>query len=224
MVQIPIACTGAAAIPWSDLVPFQGSLKTLSDANYAKMKKEILELGFSEPISVWLGAGGEPFILNGHQRVTTIKKMVEKEGYSVESLPVSLVAAKSYGEAKRKVLALASTYGTMKESGLATFMVENEISLDEVKLSFDFPQLDFAEVEASIKALNSENAEKLEGATKSPTIRNFNIGYNIAFDSVEQQQDWFAFLKWLKVRYATPTTIGAKLCALCNDLRSQDPG
>ncbi|MBK8202452.1 MAG: hypothetical protein IPK68_09130 [Bdellovibrionales bacterium] len=55
--RIQIKCRGAESVPYDKLNPLQGNLKDLSDENYSKLKKEILELGFSEPISVWENDG-----------------------------------------------------------------------------------------------------------------------------------------------------------------------
>ena len=63
-------------------------------------------MGFSEPIAVWLHKG-KSFILNGHQRVAVLRALAS-EGYTIPPLPVSIVDAESYQQAKKKVLALTS--------------------------------------------------------------------------------------------------------------------
>ena len=68
--MLDIACTGATTADINKLKPLQGKLKKLSDSNYEKLKTEILETGFSEPISVW-DDNGTLRILNGHQRLAT---------------------------------------------------------------------------------------------------------------------------------------------------------
>lgn len=57
MSEIKVTCSGAKTAKYTDIKPLQGSLKKLTNQNYEKLKKEIIELGFSEPISVW--AAGE---------------------------------------------------------------------------------------------------------------------------------------------------------------------
>lgn len=142
MSSIRITCQGAAYLPYTLLTPFQGELKTLSETNYKKLKKEILELGFSEPISVWPNEGTN-YILNGHQRHRTVKQMVEVEGYECDRLPVNYIEAKDIKEAKRKVLALTSNYGKIDGQGLYQFMEEAEIPYLEVVESFDFTEINF---------------------------------------------------------------------------------
>jgi len=111
----------------------------LSETNYNKLKKEILELGFSEPLSVWR-QGENNFLLNGHQRVRTIRRMVE-DGYECPELPVNWVEAADENEAKRKVLALTSQYGTLESQGLYEFISDSDISVDDIEESFHFPEI-----------------------------------------------------------------------------------
>lgn len=73
-----MTCAGAETRLLDELVEFQGELKTLSPENAARLRREILELGFSEPISVWQH-DGTCYILNGHQRVTVLRGMAASE-------------------------------------------------------------------------------------------------------------------------------------------------
>lgn len=136
---VKITCTGAKTAAIEDLTHFQGNLKSLSFKNYQKLKAEIVELGFSEPVSVWEN-GGKMFILNGHQRTRTLIKM-RGEGYVVPPIPVSLIQAGSLKEAKKKVLALTSQYGVMEEDGLYEFMHESGITPVELDI-YRFPEID----------------------------------------------------------------------------------
>jgi DNA modification methylase len=143
---IQIACQGALTLPHTELVPFQGSLKSLSEEDYVKLKTEITERGFSEPISVWQ-SDGKNFILNGHQRLRTIQQMLA-EGWEVPPLPVSLIFADSYKEAKHKCLSLASQYGKVEGEGLYEFIMDAELDVEAVFDSFRFPEIDFEDFKA----------------------------------------------------------------------------
>jgi ParB-like nuclease family protein len=143
-LKVEIKCVGSAELPLKDLLEFQGNLKSLSKENYGKLKKEILELGFSEPFSVWKSPRGY-LLLNGHQRARTLKAMAE-EGFELPGkFPVSVVDAKDEAEAKRKVLAMASQYGTVEGQGLYEFMHEAGIAMDDLEGSFAFPEIDLDE-------------------------------------------------------------------------------
>ena len=138
---IQINCTGSDTKSIDEIKEFQGNLKDLSDQNFEKLKKEILELGFCEPISIWKGN-----ICNGHQRLKVLKKMQE-DGYLIPKIPVNIIKAKDKKEAKKIVLALTSQYGQITEEGLFNFMQDADILLDEVKESFNFNEIDMESFE-----------------------------------------------------------------------------
>lgn len=143
MDTIDIQCEGADSVDIRDLTEFQGDLKTLSPDNAQKLRNQILDIGFSEPIAVWR-SGGENYILNGHQRLSVLLGM-EADGYDIPPIPVSYVEARSYGEAKRKVLALTSQYGEITHGGLDEFLAETDIAdLDD----FRFPEIEMEDLEA----------------------------------------------------------------------------
>lgn len=142
METINIKCKGHTSINVSELKPFQGNLKDLSESNYNKLKGEILRLGFSEPVSVWIHSGIS-YVINGHQRVRTIGRMIE-EGYSCDDLPCNLIEAKDKKEAKQKILALTSQYGNMTTDGLYEFLSESGIDVAEIEDNFNFPEIDAA--------------------------------------------------------------------------------
>lgn len=143
--EIEITCKGADSIFLEQLNPFQGNLKDLSRENYEKLKKEVLELGFSEPISVWKDKE-KLRVLNGHQRLRVLAQL-EKEGFSVPAIPINYVEAEDEKEAKKKILALTSQYGEMTGQGLYEFMDSAELSIDEVFKSFRFPEIDLKKFE-----------------------------------------------------------------------------
>jgi DNA modification methylase len=137
---IEIKCEGADQVSIDKLKPLQGRLKKLSDVNYNKLKTEILETGFSEPISAWKDKGTYR-ILNGHQRLATLRKLKD-EGHTIPQIPISLVEAKDMDEAKRKVLALTSQYGEMTNEGLKEFIEGTSLDTDKLFDNFNFPEID----------------------------------------------------------------------------------
>lgn len=123
------------------LHPFQGDLKSLSNKNLKKLKKQIDTLGFSEPIVVWEN-DGVVNILNGHQRLIAIKSMNPSQ-----EIPCIFVAAADSREAKKKVLALTSQYGQMTRDSLADFMEGAQLNWDEVVEHFRFPEVSWPGLE-----------------------------------------------------------------------------
>ena len=140
--KIEVKCRGAELADIDQLQPLQGNLKDLTTENYNKLKKEILELGFSEPFSVWRHEG-KLNVLNGHQRLRVLKQLREKEGYDVPKVPINTVEAKDLAEAQRKILALTSNYGSITRDGLYEFATQAHITLEEMTNSFTFPEIDF---------------------------------------------------------------------------------
>jgi len=172
--KIQISCQGATAVDYRELVPFQGNLKNLHREDYERLRREISELGFSEPISVWKD-DGKFFIINGHQRLRTVKQMVEEEGFAPPDLPVSFVKAENYEEAKRKVLAMASQYGRVQKDGLYEFLQDMELSPEELAEHFRFPEVDLAGfveefyLDDQPDPLDVANSESGENASGQPT-------------------------------------------------------
>lgn len=138
---IQITCQGADVLPLDKLEVFQGDLKSLSKKNYAKLKNQILEVGFSAPIFVWEHKGHH-YILDGTQRTRTLLKM-QKEGFDIPELPIVWIDAKDMREARVKLLSIASQYGEVESQGLYEFLHEADISFEELDLSFQLPEIDF---------------------------------------------------------------------------------
>jgi len=144
--EILINCSSKNSLSLDDLTIFQGNLKDLSDANYEKIKKSILDHGIISPWHIWNNK--DKFnILDATQRTRALLKMRD-EGYKIPKVPVVFITAKSIAEAKRMVLALTSQYGNMTHDGLHEFINEAGISFDELKESFEFPEIDLAKFEA----------------------------------------------------------------------------
>lgn len=137
---IPIRCKGASTLKLSELHDFQGNLKVLTFENQGKLEREILELGFSEPVSVWVDKKKKAHILNGHQRVRTVKALVERGSHACPGLPVSFVEADNMKQAKQKVLALTSQYGSMTDDGLREFLDDSGLGLEDLE-RFEFPEI-----------------------------------------------------------------------------------
>ena len=140
MEALRIECEGSGVLDVDKLVPFQGSLKTLSKENYLKLKAEMLAEGFSFPVFVWQHEGSN-FIIDGHQRCNTLQEM-KKEGYKIPPIPVAMVKAATYKQAKKKVLAAASVYGRIDDQGLYEFLNGAGIEIDEIVEKIDLPNFD----------------------------------------------------------------------------------
>jgi DNA modification methylase len=119
------------------LTPFQGKLKTLSDANFNKLRKSIMEEGFSFTVHVWENAD-VTYIIDGHQRVSVLHQM-RKQGIMIPPISCSFVSAKTYRDAKKLVLLAISQYGKIQKDGFLEFVDGEDFDFTD----YDFPDLSF---------------------------------------------------------------------------------
>lgn len=140
MKKVEIKCTGSDYASVDDFHPLQGGLKVLNDENYQKLRYQILTYGFSEPVAAWEN-DNKKFIISGHQRIATLKRMVD-EGYQVPFIPYVMVQAENEHEAKMKVLSMASQYGVVSSDGLKIFMEDMDIEIADLEQNFALPGID----------------------------------------------------------------------------------
>lgn len=129
---ISIQCKSGMTLPFKELNVFQGRLKNLPKVEYEKLRRAILEDGYSFAIHVWKDKKGKWQILDGHQRQYVIAKLISEEGYTCPPLPVVAVDAESYKQAKRKLISAASTYGQGDPTGLGEFLKDVSFTADEL--------------------------------------------------------------------------------------------
>lgn len=159
MNDVKIFCTAKAELDIEQMIPFQGKFKSLSKENYRRLKNILLEEGIAAAITIWKDKG-KNFMLDGHQRREALVRM-RAEGIKVPKIPVNFTVCKDAKEARRKVLALASTYGEVEASFLKDFSSSAGFNIDDLKDRFQFPDFDLNAFTRSLgaSALN-EGAEK----------------------------------------------------------------
>jgi len=108
--------SGLDHVPVSSLEPFQGELKDLSEREYNKLKKSILENNLIVPFFVWLETGK---LLDGHQR----QRVFIREHW-VMDVPVVYISAASEQDAKKKLLVISSQYGHVTQEGWDEFVFD----------------------------------------------------------------------------------------------------
>lgn len=143
---IRIATEGATTVDINTLNDLQPSnFKTLTVTDYQKLKNSILELGFSFPIDMWTDSQGKRWVVDSHQRLKVLRKMRDEEGYIIPPLPADHTHAKNRKEARKKLLAAASKYGSISEEGLTDFLNETdfEIPVEEVMDFVTFPEIEY---------------------------------------------------------------------------------
>ncbi len=163
-MKVEITCQGATKLPLEAMTELQGELKSLALEDYSRLRSQIIENGFSEPISIWRN-GEKSFVLNGHQRLRALARM-KLEGWEIPEVPVSIVQAENLEQAKKKLLGLASVYGRVTPEGLAAFLAETDIDPEYLSVNYHFPEIDMAAfTEEFFK--NSDLDDPLSGAKGS---------------------------------------------------------
>lgn len=150
MKNIAITCQGAATAKLEELVPLQGDLKTLDREGYKKLKRALLDHGFSFPFFVWKD-GTKLRVLDGHQRDRVLRRL-KAQGYKIPPLPIAFIEAKDETEARKKILLLSSQYGEMTEETLMEYLKESEIDLDDLLDDVDLPQVDLEKLADRLEA------------------------------------------------------------------------
>lgn len=193
--KIEITVSGNKTLPLESLEPFQGSLKHLEKDEYEKLRKNLIEFGFSFVVHVWENEG-KFHIIDGHQRIFTLSQMKKVEGWVIPDIPVALVSAKSFGEAKRKVLAAASQYGKVSKGSLELYLKENDIPYDELVSNFSFPEVDFSELADSFNQPSDPGIEDYEdkdektSASSSSQVKQIQLFFKL--------DDYFKFIEMVE--------------------------
>jgi len=140
--EIKVQCETKLYLPIENLNEFQGELKTLSTVNFEKLKKQIIDQGFSSPFLVWKN-DGIYFLLDGHQRKRVVTKLKEA-GYKVPDLPCVEIFAKTKLEAKKKLLSYVSQFGKVDKQGLYQYIIDAELGIEDMQ-EFEIPEVNMEE-------------------------------------------------------------------------------
>ena len=192
-IETAISADSLEFVEIQSLTGFQGSLKKLSDENFERLKALLIDLKFSFVVHVWKN-GGKLYILDGHQRVAALERM-KGEGFEIPKIPTISVEAESFEQAKKKVLAGTSQFGTMTNQGLIDFTNDAGLSLDDLE-SFSFPEIDIPAliIEASpegvktLEAIERDEAQKDAEAYKNAVIKQIVLYFEgDVYDSVVER-------------------------------------
>lgn len=158
MKKLKIAVRGAAELPIDKLEPFQGELKRIDREDFEALRKSLIEDGVTFVLHVWQN-GGKNYLIDGHQRLATMKMMRDQDKYEVPPVPVAYVEAANIKEARRKVLLAISQHGKVTDRTLSDYLKENQIDPVELTSVFRLPGIDVAKFMA-----------KFDVAAIAPTI------------------------------------------------------
>jgi hypothetical protein len=197
---VKIAVKGATTIKLEDLEPFQGDLRTLERSEYEALRENILKHGFSFTMHVWQHRK-KNYIIDGHQRLFTLKKLAEDEGYKVPPVPVSLVQASSFKEAKLKVLAGVANYGKMTEKSLGEYLKINDIPIDEIVTTFKFPGIDILKLTEAIEQMEKPTVESIEFNLQPMRVSGDGVKQVVLFFDTETHDEFMVAVNKLSKHY-----------------------
>jgi hypothetical protein len=149
-------------IAWATIKGFTfNNLKSEKGREVAKLKLSILENGFTVPFILWRNKK-ETYVVDGTGRKLALE-LLEYEGHAIEDLPVIYVKAKNLTEAKKKVLAVSSSYGEVDAESWRNFT--SDLDLDDIDLAF--VELDGFDPDSILKELDeSDNKKPKKGKTQ----------------------------------------------------------
>ena len=171
-------------VKWRDLRWLQAELKEMTVECMQRLKKSLIDNGFSMPFHVW-DTGKEIYILDGHHRQRVLQK-IEKDGHTIpEMLPANFIQCKDKKQAAKMVLVFSSIYAKITDEGLYQHLEEFGIKFEDVKLELDLPEIDLKEFNQSyFQDINLESA-------------GYKIQYNVVVElkSEEEQENLYNKLK-----------------------------
>ena len=123
-------CETADSLPLSEMIPFQGGLKSRTEGQIEELKRSLLDEGLLAPFFIWKGAlkaGDEEksWIIDGHARREALRRVFLETGddsfWLKERFPVVYISAESPDEARKALLQITSSYGEITSSGAKRF-------------------------------------------------------------------------------------------------------
>lgn len=141
--KLVLACDTKLKLPFSKLNGIQGALKAMAEEDFEVIKNSFLKDGIDFSWTVWKDKKGKWWVIDGHGRLELVKKLAE-EGYEIPSLPCVETYAKSFEEAKLKVLRSSSVYHKTTKQGLYEFMSGAGLKFDDI-LQFRIPEISIPE-------------------------------------------------------------------------------
>ena len=142
--EIKVRCSGSANVDLDELIEFQGAFKGVSEADLAKLKLQLTKQGIAAASTVWKRTikGKEVLsLLDGTQRKTALLSL-RTEGWTIPKIPVNFTQCKDEAEARRTVMALASTYGHVEGGELLDFVGMAGLDVPHLADQFSFPDFD----------------------------------------------------------------------------------
>lgn len=151
---ITVKCDAKTYVKIDDLEWFQDDLKEINPDDLQALKKSIIDHGILSPFFVWDNEE-KLNIIDGHHRVMALK-IIRDDGYLLPDLPVVKIYAETKKQAAEQLLILNSVYAKVTDSGLSTFLINNQIDLEFLN-HIKIPSIDMSLIGEYVNNNNSNN-------------------------------------------------------------------
>jgi hypothetical protein len=177
----------------TDIKPYENNAKEHPEEQVDLIVESIVHYGFCEPISI----DKEGVIIKGHGRYLALQKLERKEApcYVRDDLTPDEVRGLRIADNK------------VAESGTSNEKLKLE--LETINVEDTFTGYSPAEIQLIIDPPQIHNEASRSGGTAV-------LSFTIVFDSEEQQNHWFAFLRHLKANREEETN-AAKIIGFLQD-------
>lgn len=189
----------------SELVPYDKNSRTHSDEQVQQVAASIKRFGFTNPILVDENGG----LIAGHARFEAARQSGMEEVPTITLTGLTEDERRAYVIADNKLGELSGWNEDLLRAELQHLRDGDFKDLDVVGLST--LEIDDMLSGAGLGSGGNDGGGNGGGGLGTPVIQ-----YNIIFETDEQQQSWFSFLRWLKDQRGEET-IGARLAGFVEE-------
>jgi len=152
---------GFGEVDLDTLLETQGNLKVLTEEGEDKLRANIKTNGWDSVFYVWrqkTKAGEKLHVLDGHQRITVLKKLRE-EGVTLPPLHAVFIEAKTLAQARKIATSYMSQFGDFTVEGIREYLVPLGMA-DAVQIRGSVIELEREEID--LEGLFEDHDEKHE--------------------------------------------------------------
>lgn len=142
--KIQLTVDAKELLPIDEIEFFQEDIKLLSKEAYENLAQSLIDEGIGLSLHVWRSEG-KIWAIDGHQRLTALKRMRDIDGWELPKIPVTPIIAKSKEDAKRRVLIALSVSGKLKPDALAEYAKNNNINIEWMASHINPPNIDMGD-------------------------------------------------------------------------------
>jgi hypothetical protein len=190
----------ATEIEIEKLVPYAKNSRVHSDNQVAQIAASIKEFGFNDPIEI----DEDNMILAGHGRVLAARKL--------GMLKVPCVKIEGLSKAQKQAYILTNNKLALNSEWDDELLKLELHDLSDMKFDMEMMGFDGSELSEIMYP------EPIKHKDDSDKPLNFSIQYNIVFDDEEQQEVFYAFIRFLKEKFPETDSVCERLAEYIKEL------